>query len=177
VLPLLIQSLLQQPAPIKHKARQLTLALSAANMSIMSNRRKEQHRKSAGASITTGLVFTLAFGLAWGVTGIWAFIFPMFFAGVLPVLEGIRRSLVYRQRDKIAPRNDEALGEKQVLQTAKAEKGLITPTLVALKTDLTIEKAEKILESMAQKGYAVMHVNDNGRIEYEFPEFMPRLEG
>ena len=155
----------------------MTLAVSAANMSTMSNRRKEQHRKSAGASITTGLVFTLAFGLAWGVTGIWPFIFPMFFAGVLPLLEGIRRSLVYRQRDKIAPLNDEALGEKQVLQTAKAEKGLITPTLVALKTDLTIEKAEKILESMAQRGYAVMHVNDNGRIEYEFPEFIPRLEG
>lgn len=100
----------------------------------------------------------------------------MFFAGVLPLLEGIRRSLVYRQRAKITPRDDEALGEKQVLQTAKAEKGLITPTLVALKTDLTIEKAEKILEGMAQKGYAVMHVNDNGRIEYEFPEFIPRLE-
>ncbi len=155
----------------------MTLALSAANMFPMSNRRKEQHRKSAGASITTGLVFTLAFGLAWWVTDIWAFIFPMFFAGVLPLLEGIRRSLVYRQRDKITPRDDEALGEKQVLQTAKAEKGLITPTLVALKTDLTIEKAEKILESMAQRGYAVMHVNDSGRIEYEFPEFIPRLEG
>jgi len=146
-------------------------------MSAMSNRRKERHQKSAGASITTGLVFTLAFGLAWRVTGIWPFIFPMFFAGVLPLLEGIRRSLVYRQRDKIAPRNDEASEEKQVLQTAKSEKGLITPALVALKTDLTIEKAEKILESMAQKGYAEMHVNENGRIEYEFPEFIPRLEG
>ena len=158
------------------KAGQLTLAASAANMSAMSNRRKEQHQKSAGASITTGLVFTLAFGLAWWVTDFWPFIFPMFFAGVLPLLEGIRRSLVYRQRDKIAPLNDEAFGEKQVLQTAKAEKGLITPALVALKTDLTMEKAAKILESMAQKGYATMHVNDSGRIEYEFPEFTPRLE-
>ncbi|MBA7472880.1 MAG: hypothetical protein GH155_04905 [Spirochaeta sp.] len=146
-------------------------------MSAMNSRRKERHRQSAGSSITTGLVFTLAFGLAWGVTGIWAFIFPMFFAGVLPLAEGVRRSLLYRQRDKIAPRDDEAVGEKQVLQAAKAEKGLITPALVALKTDLTMEKAEKILESMAQKGYAVMHVDDHGRIEFEFPEFIPRLEG
>lgn len=85
--------------------------------------------------------------------------------------------LVYRQRDKITPRDDEASGEKQVLQTAKAEKGLITPALVALKTDLTMERAEKILESMARKGYAEMRVSDSGRVEYEFPEFIPRLEG
>ncbi len=43
--------------------------------------------------------------------------------------------------------------------------------MVALKTELSIEEAQGLLEQMARKGYAVMHLRDNGRIEYEFPQF------
>jgi len=48
-------------------------------------------------------------------------------------------------------------------------------SLIALKTELSIHEAEKILDEMAQNGYTVMQVRESGRIEYEFPEFMPRL--
>jgi hypothetical protein len=137
----------------------------------------ERHkRRTAEASITSGAVFTAAFGLAWALTGQWWFIFPLVFAGILPLAEGLRRL-----RQERAPRRaleeepqvllSGAAAEKQILLAAKEEKGLVTPALVALKTELTIQEAEKLLEEMARKGYAVMHVRDDGRIEYEFPEF------
>jgi predicted transcriptional regulator len=65
--------------------------------------------------------------------------------------------------------------EKQILLAAKEENGIVTPALVALKTELSIQEAEKMLDDMAQNGYTVMQVRESGRIEYEFPEFMPRL--
>jgi hypothetical protein len=143
------------------------------------NHHEHRKRRSAEASITSGAIFTVAFGLAliltpnqWG----WWFVFPLVFAGILPLVDGLRR--LRRERLPPKPVGEEpqalitsAAAEKQILLAAKEEKGLITPALVALKTELTIQEAEKLLEEMARKGYAVMHVRDNGRIEYEFPEF------
>jgi hypothetical protein len=137
----------------------------------------EHHRRrSAEASITSGLIFTVAFGLAGILTQQWWFIFPLVFAGILPLAEGLRRLRSQRQVRKLPEEEPQVLlssaaAEKQILLAAKEEKGIITPALVALKTELTIQEAEKLLEEMARKGYAVMHVRDNGRIEYEFPEF------
>jgi hypothetical protein len=137
-------------------------------------------RRSAEASITAGAVFALGFGVAWAVTGIWPFIFPMVFAGVLPVVEGFRRLRLERveRPTRVGASAGEQRrlpsAEKQVLQAAKEEEGCVTPALVALKTELSIDEAEKILEGMTQKGYASMQVNDDGRIEYHFPEFQPR---
>ena len=141
----------------------------------MSHSEPHKHR-TAGASITSGLVFTVAFGLAWAFTGQWWFIFPLVFAGVLPLAEGLRRLRLERPPRRQVEEEPQVLlssaaAEKQILLAAKEEKGLVTPALVALKTELTIQEAEKLLEEMARKGYAVMHVRDDGRIEYEFPEF------
>jgi uncharacterized membrane protein len=139
------------------------------------DRHGHRRKRSAEASLTSGIVFTVAFGIAWAVTGAWWFIFPMVFAGVMPMAEGIRRLTQERAARPRAELKEEASAEKQVLQAAKEERGLITPALVALRTELSIQEAEKLLDDMAQKGYAVMHVTDSGRVEYEFPEFVPRL--
>ncbi len=136
----------------------------------------KRRKKSGEASITTGIVFTIAFGAAWVATGGWFWVFPMVFAGVLPAVEGFRRLITERANSGHRNVENENYGEKQVLKTAKDEKGIVTPALVALKTSLSIKQAEKILEEMAKMGYTIMHVRDNGRIEYEFLEFTPRLE-
>jgi hypothetical protein len=133
-------------------------------------------RRSAEAAITSGLIFTVAFGLAGIFTRTWWFIFPLVFAGILPLAEGLRRLRQERLLKRPVEEQPQVLlssaaAEKQILLAAKEEKGLVTPALVALKTELTIQEAEKLLEEMARKGYAVMHVRDDGRIEYEFPEF------
>ena len=141
-------------------------------------RRYHKRRRSAEASLTSGLVFTIAFGIAWSVTGLWFFIFPLMFAGVMPMIEGIRRLAAARHsRPVVAESRNKSVAssEKQVLLAAKEENGIVTPALIALKTELSIQEAEKMLDNMAQNGYTVMQVRESGRIEYEFPEFMPRL--
>lgn len=143
-------------------------------------RRYRRRRRSAEASLTSGIIFTVAFGIAWSVTGWWFFIFPLLFAGIMPMVEGIRRLVSARYSKPIAAEpkaKSVASVEKQILRAAKEEKGIVTPALIALKTELSIQEAEKKLEEMAQYGYTVMQVRESGRIEYEFPEFMPRLEG
>jgi hypothetical protein len=133
-------------------------------------------RRSGEASLTTGLVLTAAFCLAWYLTRghplAWLWLFPIVFAGLLPAISGIRRlgqERSGRLEGRARPTAVEA--ERQVLLAARDARGLVTPALVALKTGLSIEEAQGLLEQMARKGHAVMHVRENGRIEFEFPEF------
>jgi len=144
-----------------------------------SQRRYHRKRRSAEASLTSGIVLTIGFGIAWSMTGWWFFIFPLLFAGVMPMIEGIRRLAAARYSKPVVETKKKSIAstEKQILQTAKDENGLVTPALIALKTELTIHEAEKALEEMAQNGYTVMNVTESGRIEYEFPEFVPRIDG
>ena len=144
----------------------------------MSHDSSGHHRSSSRGSIATGLVFTAAFGIAWAVTGLWFFVFPFVFAGVLPLVNGLLALPRGRGEASRRAAPDAALAsrEKQVLQAARDEKGIVTPTVVALKTELSIQEAEKMLEEMARKGYALMRVTESGRLEYEFPEFVPRLD-
>jgi len=142
-------------------------------------RRYHRSRRSAEASLTSGIVFTIGFGIAWSITGWWFFIFPLLFAGVMPMVEGFRRLAAarsYKPRTVQARRSSATSTDKQILLAAKEEKGVVTPALIALKTELSIQEAEKRLDEMAGSGYTVMQVRENGRIEYEFPEFMPRLD-
>ena len=44
--------------------------------------------------------------------------------------------------------------------------------IVALNTNVTLEKAEKALEDMGRRGYASMDVRDNGTVKYISPEFL-----
>jgi hypothetical protein len=149
------------------------------------DRRYHKKRRSAEASLTSGIIFTAAFGIAWlamlraGRPG-WFFVFPMFFAGVMPMVEGIRRLYAARSSKPVAAKPKKpsvASVEKQILLTAKEENGVVTPALIALKTELSIQEAEKKLDEMTQSGYTMMQIRENGRIEYEFPEFKPRLGG
>jgi hypothetical protein len=138
--------------------------------------RDRRAHRSAEGSLTSGLIFTFAFGLAWILTGKWFFIFPLIFAGVLPAMEGFRRLVGQKTYQRDLSINRGAREEKQILLAAREARGVVTPALVALKTDLSIERAEQILEQMARKGYAEMRVNPGGRIEYTFPEFLPEPE-
>ena len=142
------------------------------------DRRYHRRRRSAEASLTSGIIFTVAFGIAWSVTGIVWLAIPMLFAGVMPMVEGIRRLASARRYKPVAAQPKKptvASIEKQILLTAREENGVVTPALIALKTELSIQEAEKKLDEMAKNGYTMMQIRENGRIEYEFPEFMPRL--
>jgi hypothetical protein len=131
----------------------------------------EKQSRSPFSSIITGLAFACAFGLAWFFTGIWVFIFPMVFAGVLPMLDGVQRLSSGKTRKALGYKKGKQSVERQILLVAKQHKGKVTPALVALNSDIPLEQVEKKLSDMAKKGYAEMHVTRGGRIQYLFHDF------
>jgi hypothetical protein len=140
----------------------------------MDHWKRNDESKSPFASISTGLVLACAFGAAWFFTHIWFFVFPLVFAGILPMLDGMKRLGSRRRARRLTerprkPRKQSV--EKQILLTAKQHKGRVTPALVALNGDLPLEKVEKALSDMAKKGFAEMNITSGGRIEYLFHDF------
>ncbi len=133
-------------------------------------------RKKNEEALVTGLVLAAGFGVAWVLTGWWWWIFPVVFAGILPAIEGLRGMISRRIESKIEPEVQAASAEKEILKLARNEGGTVTPALAALHTTLSIEKAEEVLQSFVKKNFAVMRVTDDGRVEYEFPEFRRRID-
>ena len=129
-------------------------------------------------TFVSGLVFTAGFGIALGALGLeryWWLLFPLLFLGVAPLAKGAQGLIARWRQNRVDPYEREALTEKEILRLAENEGGKVTPALVALKTHLTAEKAEEVLQRMVKKNYANMNVTTEGRVEYEFPEFR-RLE-
>jgi ribosomal protein S25 len=112
------------------------------------------------------------------LSGGWLLGLGLFF-GVIPVLTGTRRLVrdavesgrgrreaLEDKKTRDADRRDSL--EKTVLQIAKERQGVVTPALVVLRSDLKLEEAEKVLGSLAARGYAEMRIKDNGTIDYVF---------
>jgi hypothetical protein len=133
-------------------------------------------RKGASETLISGFIMACGFGAVWAIHGAWWWVFPFVFAGLMPFAEGVRGIMRERLGAKNRPHEEKALAEKKILLAAKEERGRITPAVVALKTDLSTEKAEKVLEDLAKRGYATMEVTTDGRVEFLFPEFGPRIE-
>ncbi|MFP3088747.1 TM2 domain-containing protein [Treponema sp. TIM-1] len=69
--------------------------------------------------------------------------------------------------------------ERVILKLAKQNKGILTPTEVALEANISIEEAKKHLETLVSKGFAEIRVRKSGTIVYTLPELMdndPSLE-
>ncbi|MDR2069135.1 MAG: NINE protein [Spirochaetaceae bacterium] len=69
--------------------------------------------------------------------------------------------------------------ERIILKLAKQNKGILTPTEVALEANIPIEEAKKYLEALVSKGFAEIRVRKSGTIVYTLPELMdndPSLE-
>jgi hypothetical protein len=134
-----------------------------------------QHSKNDKSGVEvfiSDVALTVGFGVAWSLTGFFFFIFPMVFGGIIPGIKGLLTMIRNIKNKKNIPGNNEALASKEILKVAEEEKGKVTPTMIALKTDLTLEQAEKILEKMVSKGYAQMDVTNSGKIEYTFVDLL-----
>jgi hypothetical protein len=128
-------------------------------------------------TFTTGLVVTIVFGTLTGFFhGAWWMVFPLVFAGILPMVRGITGMVGRRAGaiDEDAPPRELASPEKELLTVAQASDGIVTPAMAALKTSLSIDAADQMLQDLARRGHAAMVVAEDGRVEYHFPEFRPR---
>ncbi len=139
--------------------------------------RQNRRNRTPIESIVAGGVFTGVFGSLLFFRGgsEWWWLFPMMFAGVLPMVEGIRRLFTDKRLGKDALKEREADVEKQILRAAQEQKGKLTAATAALNTSLTLKEAQSILEKMTKEGHAVMNVTREGTLEFEFPEFLPRV--
>ena len=81
-----------------------------------------------------------------------------------------------RKEPKLSDEEKSELREREILRVAKEEGGQVTPALIALKTSISLEKSEAALQDLVKRGYASMHVTEDGRVVFEFPEFRPRLD-
>ncbi|GEM_PF-965287 len=127
----------------------------------------------------SGASMTVAFGVLYFLNGSPLWLILGVFTGLVPMFEGLSRvtrdSDDDREEHTAASRVGQAYQEKEILRVAKSENGVLTPTVAALKTSLSIEQAERILQRFAEKGYAELNITEQGRLEYVFPEFVPRI--
>jgi hypothetical protein len=111
----------------------------------------------------------------------WWLAFVAFFGGFLPAARGLSGMIASRGAAPAAKRLGEreraAEHERIALSVAREKGGRITPSLVVLASEMTVEEAERALDSLAKKGHAAVRIRDDGRIEYEFSEFLPGPPG
>lgn len=123
----------------------------------------------------SGLSTSFIFGALWLVTGANIWLLVGLFAGVLPTIGSGGKLLAEMSDGKKlageAPEIARVRQEKEVLRVAKSEGGRVTPAVAALKSSCSIEQANTLLDSLVERGYAQIDVDDNGRIVYLFPEF------
>ena len=62
--------------------------------------------------------------------------------------------------------------ERVILREAKENKGIITPSGVALAGNISIEESKKYLDTLVTKGFAELRVRKSGGIVYTIPDIM-----
>jgi len=141
--------------------------------------RRDRRPRSNLETLITGLVLGGGFAAVWAFGGhpAWA-IFAALFAGLLPAARGASGLIAQRSAARaLEPQKRQSEAEKAleneraVLKAARDQGGRLTPALVALDCDMSIEEAERVLDGLASKGHASLRVREDGRLEYEFSEF------
>jgi hypothetical protein len=140
--------------------------------------RRGRGPKSNLESLVTGLALGSGFVAFWALGGHqpWALIAAVF-AGLMPAARGLSGMIASRApaTKRLGEKERTAGNERTILRIARDRGGRLTPALVALDCDMSIEEAEASLDGLARKGHASMRVRDDGRIEYEFSEFIASI--
>ena len=134
-------------------------------------RKERKQVKQAEGELASGLVFSAVFGALLLFHGGWFWWFPLAFAGALPAVKGflsLRRLRTAARLHAPAPPDPQT----QVLRIARRQRGRVTPALIAVDSSLSVAEAERTLDEMVRGGHASMTVAEDGRVEYEFREFL-----
>jgi len=72
--------------------------------------------------------------------------------------------------------NDKESVEHAILKLAKANKGILTASELALSAHISIDDAKKDLDAMVSKGFAELRVRQSGSLVYTIPDLMDNDE-
>jgi hypothetical protein len=142
------------------------------------DRRRARRGKSSMEKILSGAAIAVAFSVFWYLNPqhMWP-IFAILFAGVFPAVRGVQGLIAERadtpKPKKLGAKERVVENERTVLRIARSRAGRITPSLVVLDSDMNLDEAETTLADLTKKGHASMRISDDGRIDYEFTEFLP----
>ena len=99
------------------------------------------------------------------------------------IFDGVDRGFGGRQHQWRHVRDGEAriVREKEsvervILRLAKENRGVLTPSEVALAADISIENAKRDLDALVSKGFAELRVRKSGTLVYTIPDLMDRDE-
>ncbi len=137
----------------------------------------KQHKKGSQEELISGAAFTLLFAILYFRIGGWFWIFPLIFAGFIPLVRGLVARYAgpsAAKRPKENSKEARIKKEKEILKLAKAKRGALTVTTASLESSLSLEETEKVLSDLSDRGYARMEVEDDGTITYRFPDFMDK---
>lgn len=90
-----------------------------------------------------------------------------FLIGVFPAVLGF---LVWNSSKKNERKFLMSKYERQILEIASQNGGHLTPTELAMKTDLNLKESKKVLETMQIEGYSELKISSNGAIVFYFRE-------
>ena len=62
--------------------------------------------------------------------------------------------------------------ERAILRLAKANRGILTASELALSANISVEEAKKDLDAMVSKGFAELRVRQSGALVYTIPDLM-----
>jgi len=106
------------------------------------------------------IAVTVGGGAALSVFGL----FPLAIGGTM-LFWGWKKQKEWRQKRE---REEEKKLEKIVVTIAQSKGGTVTVADLVAKTDLGMQEAEKILNTLVTKGYADIRVSEEGVISYHF---------
>jgi uncharacterized membrane protein len=126
-----------------------------------------------GAFLSLGAIINLTEGKEESVVGWLAMVFLL---GVMPM--GLGAYLIKKStqiRKTLSAQNEhmtEQLMERKILQVAAELGGKVTPSEIALKTHISLDKAHLLLQNMQEGGYAELEITQTGAIIYHFRGFL-----
>ena len=126
-----------------------------------------------GAILSLGAIINMSEG---GEKSIIGWLAMVLLLGIMPMGLGgylIKKSTQIRKNLSAQKENmTEQMMERKILQIAAELGGKVTPSEIALKTHISLEKANACLQNMQEGGYAELEVSQQGAIIYHFRGFL-----
>ena len=122
-------------------------------------------RRALGVTVGAGLIFSF--------TGGWFWFVVLVLFGAVPATRAAVNLAGRWAEGMRSTRDRPRMLEATVLRLAAAHAGAVSVVGVAASGGMSLDEAQRTLDSLAARGYATMQISDEGVVLYAFPELAP----